>query len=244
MRRLRTVGWFAAMILAGALSEARADEAIRIVNDESGSRLIINDRPTMLRGMNWDYVPVGENYAYSLWERPENEIERVLTRDMGLLRDMHVNVIRVYVGIPPKWVSWIHEKFGIYTMVNHTVGRYGLKIDGGWRPVTNYSDPRTRQFLSEEIRRMAEMYRGTPGLLMYLLGNENNYGLYWESAAIADLPLDKQADARAEHLYSLYGELIHELKAIDGHHPVAIANGDLQFIDLIAKHCSELDVLG
>ena len=27
---------------------------------------------------------------------------------------------------------------------------------------------------------MAEDYKNTPGLLMYLLGNENNYGLFWQ----------------------------------------------------------------
>ena len=62
--------------------------AVQVVNDELGSRLLVDGRPMMLRGMNWDAVPVGENYAWSLWDRPDDEVERVLRRDMALLRDM------------------------------------------------------------------------------------------------------------------------------------------------------------
>lgn len=239
------VACMAAIMAMGMLcADARAQGRIRVETDTAGSRLVVDGRPLMIRGMNWDYVPVGENYAYSLWTRPEAETERVLHRDMALLRDMHVNVIRVYDGMPARWIGWIFAHYGIYTVVNHTVGRYGLVIEGTYRAVTDYSDPRVRQLLSQDVARAAEEYRGTPGLLMWLLGNENNYGLTWESAAIADLPLARRDEARAEALYSLLGELIDELKRRDPDHPVALANGDLQYLDLIARHCPGLDVMG
>ena len=27
--------------------------------------------------MNWDYVPIGENYSYSLWTQPDDLIDRL-----------------------------------------------------------------------------------------------------------------------------------------------------------------------
>ena len=66
---------------------------------------------------------------------------------MGLLQNMGVNSIRVYSGIPKKWIEYIYENYGIYTMLNHSFGRYGLTIDGVWKPNTEYSDAKTRELL-------------------------------------------------------------------------------------------------
>ncbi|MEJ2721099.1 MAG: glycosidase, partial [bacterium] len=87
-------------------------------------------------------------------------------------------------------------------------------------------------------------FRGTPGLLMWLLGNENNYVLTWTSFEIEALPEGERDAARARYLYSLFGEIIDAVKALDPDRPVAIANGDLQYIDLIAEECKGLDILG
>ncbi|MDP1822787.1 MAG: hypothetical protein Q8L48_06085 [Archangium sp.] len=231
-------------LLAGAPALADETRGIHVVTDENGSRLEVDGKPLMLRGMNWDYFPVDTNYTYSLWERPEPEIQRALDNEMALLKAMHVNVIRVYAGMPSKWIRYVFEKFGIYTVLNHTLGRYGMSIDGVWVPVLDYSDRRTREVIRNEVGTLVDGFKDTPGLLMWLLGNENNYGLEWESAAIANLPLAQKQDARAEALYSLFGEVIGDLKQKDPAHPVAMANGDLQFIDLIAKHCQGLDVMG
>ena len=48
---------------------------------------------------------------------------------MELLRAMGINMIRQGPDIPPRWVTWIHANYGIYTMINHTMGRYGATID-------------------------------------------------------------------------------------------------------------------
>lgn len=34
------------------------------------------------------------------------------------------------------------------------------------------------------------------------------------------------------------------MKSIDNQHPIAICNGDLLFLDIIAKECKDIDVLG
>jgi hypothetical protein len=79
---------------------------------------------------------------------------------------------------------------------------------------------------------------------MYLLGNENNYGLHWSSFEIESLPEGQRDELRASFLYSLLGELMTEIKRADTRHPVSMANGDVQYIDLIAKYCPDMDVFG
>ncbi len=217
---------------------------VRVHRDARGFKLQVDGRDFMVFGMNWGYMPIGQNYSYDFWGRSDDFIEAALEPEMRLLQGMGVNAIRQYVGIPARWITYIYERYGIYTILNHAIGRYGHDIDGAWVAPTNYADPRTREVLRAELVQLVEDYKDTPGLLMWLLGNENNYGLYWASAEIEDLPVADQEDRRAVHLYSLFGEIIDDIKARDANHPVAIANGDVQFIDVIAEHCKNLDIFG
>jgi len=198
----------------------------------------------MVLGMNWGYMPIGQNYTYAFWDKPDDIIKAALAKEMSLLNAMGVNTIRHYVGMPPRWVKYVYETYGIYTILNHTIGRYGLTLDGVWLPNTDYSDPKVRETLKAEMRALVDEFKDTPGVLMWLLGNENNYGLSWRSFEIESLPEGERNAARARHLYSLFGEIIREIKAIDPGRPVAMANGDLQYIDLIAEECQGLDVFG
>jgi hypothetical protein len=232
------------VLLSAQVTTASGMQDIKVVNDASGSRLQVDGRDFMVLGMNWGYMPIGQNYSYAFWEKSDDFIKAALEREMSLLNAMGVNTIRHYVGMPPRWVQYVYETYGIYTIINHTVGRYGLTLDGVWTPVTDYSDPQVREMLKAEIAALVEEFEGTPGMLMWLLGNENNYGLSWSSFEIEALPEGERNSARARHLYSLFGEIIDEIKAQDPSRPVAIANGDLQYIDIIAEECPGLDVLG
>jgi beta-galactosidase len=217
---------------------------VRVHRDDRGFKLQVDGRDFMVFGMNWDYMPVGENYTYDFWGKPDAIIEEALRREMTLLRDMGVNAIRVGIEIPPRWVTHIYEKYGVYSIINHYIGRYGFMVDGVWRSPIDYADPYVREVIEADVLAAVERFRGTPGVLMWLLGNENNYGLYWASAEIENLPLDRQNDTRAVFLYTLFGQIIDRIKATDDLHPVAMANGDLQYLDLIAAHCKNLDIMG
>lgn len=220
-------------------------DKISVVKVDKGIKLNVNGNDFMINGMNWDYFPIGTNYTYSLWEQPDDMIKEALDYEMSLLKNMGVNTIRQYDGIPPKWIQYIYEKYGIFTVLNHSFGRYGLTLNGVWVPNTEYSDPRTRELLLKQVNEMAEKYKQTPGLLMYLLGNENNYGLFWEGAETENIPLeDRKSTIRAHHLYKLFDEAVVEMKNTDKSHPVAICNGDALFIDIIAKECKDVDIIG
>lgn len=235
---------FVSGLALGQGSAFAAPNTVSVHKDDNGYQLHIDGTATMLLGMNWGYVPIGTNYAYNLWAEDEAFIKAVLDREMSLLKAMGVNSIRQYSGIPPHWVTYIYQNYGISTMINHTAGRYGLNIDGTWVPNTNYMDPKTRAVIKSEVLDVINTYKDTEGVVLWLLGNENNYGLHWSSFEIEALPEDEQNNERASYLYSLYGELVDDIHAQDPNHPVAIANGDLQYIDLIAKHVPNLDILG
>jgi hypothetical protein len=213
------------------------------------SLLEVNGKPFMVNGMNWDYFPIGTNYSYSLWNQNESVIKKALDDEMSLLQNMGVNSIRVYTGIPAKWIEYIYDNYGIYTMLNHSFGRYGLTIDGAWTPVTIYSDKKTQDLLMAEVKKMAEEYKNTRGLLLFLLGNENNYGLFWAGAETEDFPDEEEkkrevGEKRGRPMYKLMNEASKAMKAINPNNPVAICNGDLLFLDIVAAECKDVDVYG
>ena len=236
------------MLLGMAVSPQAADasqvEQVSVLKDAQGMKLQVDGRDFMVLGMNWGYMPIGENYTYDFWGQPDEFIETVLATEMSLLQNMGVNVIRQYVGIPPRWVEHIWENYGIYTALNHAVARWGATIDGVWVPVTDYSDPKLRAQVKAEVFAMVEEYRDTPGVVMWLLGNENNYGLSWSSFEIEDLPEGERNAAKARYLYSLMGELVDGIKERDRLRPTCMANGDLQYLDIIAEEMPNLDIFG
>jgi len=224
-------------------------EKVSVINNDKGMKLVVNGKDFMINGMNWDYFPIGSNYNYSLWKQSDDVIKAALDAEMGLLKNMGVNTIRLYTGIQPKWVKYIYENYGIYTMLNHPFGRYGLTIKGVWVPVTDYRDPATQALLKSEITEIAEEYKNTPGVLLFLLGNENNYGLFWAGAETEDFPDEEDkkhevGEKRGRPMYKLMNDAAIKMKSIDSSHPVAICNGDVLFIDIVADECKDVDIYG
>ena len=220
-------------------------EEVTVEKTPEGWQLLVDGEPEIINGMNWDYFPRGTNYAYSLWNQSPEFIQRALDYEMSLLKNMGVNAIRVYTGIPKQWITYIYENYGIYTMLNHSFGRYGLTVDGAWMANTEYSDPRVRELLLGEVTELVEEYQDTPGLLLFLLGNENNYGLFWGGAETEDIPMeDRRSTIRARAMYELFNEAAVQMKQIDDSRPIAIANGDLLFMELITELLPDMDIFG
>ncbi|MEO0337730.1 MAG: hypothetical protein AAF242_00810 [Bacteroidota bacterium] len=234
------------LLLISATTAAFAQtQKVAIVEDAQGMKLTVDGQAIILNGMNWDYYPIGKNYEFSLWAQSDEFIKTALEGEMSLLKDMGVNVLRIYTGIQPRWITYIYEQYGIYTMLNHSFGRYGLSVDGKWMPNTEYGDPGVRKVLLAEVTTLAEEYKNTPGLLFYLLGNENNYGLFWEGAETEDIPEDDpQSEGRARAMYKLFNEAAKAMQGIDASHPVAMCNGEVQFLDIIAEECKDVDIFG
>ena len=228
---------------------AQADQVSVVQNDE-GMKLVVNGEDFMINGMNWDYIPIGTNTVNAqFWKKSDEIIKAGLDTEMSLLKNMNVNVIRQYTGVPAKWIKYIYENYGIYTLLNHSFGRYGLTIDGVWIEITDYSNSRTQEFLMSEVETLVREYKNTPGLLMYLLGNENNYGLFWAGAETEDFPDDEEekkfiGEKRGRPMYKLMNDAAIKIKEMDSSHPVAICNGDVLFLDIVAEECKDVDIYG
>ena len=85
---------------------------VYVETTNSQMKLKVNGKDFMINGMNWDYFPIGTNYNYSLWKQSDDVIKAALDSEMSLLKNMGVNAIRQYTGVPPKWIQYIYEKFG------------------------------------------------------------------------------------------------------------------------------------
>ena len=241
----RCLGLTATMLALALATHAQAAyERVTTYRDANGWKLQIEGRDFFVKGFVWGYTPRGANYTFNLWDEPEERIRAVLDHDFGLMAEAGVTANRSFTIIPPKWVTYIYEKFGIYSVINPLMGRYGASIDGVWVPFTDYSDPRTREVLKQEVFDLVRQYKDVPGVLMFALGNESNYGLSWSSFEIEDLPVGEQNREKARFLYSLFGETIREARDIAPEHLFTIVNGDIQYLDLIAEYAPEMDVLG
>ncbi|WP_426432348.1 glycoside hydrolase family 2 TIM barrel-domain containing protein [Winogradskyella sp. HB-48] len=226
---------------------AQSDK-VSVEKSPDGFRLVVNGENMMINGMNWDYVPIGSTITDTgIWGRSDDIIKAALDQEMLLLKNMGVNAIRTY-GLKPKWIQYIYENYGIYTMLNITFGAYGLTINGAWTPQTDYADEATREILMQEAIDMANTYKNTPGLLLYMIGNENNYHLSWTGAETEAIPIEGAEDtgkiAAARALYKAFNDAAKEVKSIDQSHPVAICNGDLLYLDIVKQECKDIDIYG
>ncbi|MEO9484282.1 MAG: glycoside hydrolase family 2 TIM barrel-domain containing protein [Ekhidna sp.] len=243
---LLLIFYLAAMYLAAQSSTGSANQ-VKVINDQFGFKLQVDGKDFMVNGMNWDYVPIGSTITDpGIWNRSDEVIMAALDAEMSMLKNMGVNAIRTY-GLKPKWVSYIYENYGIYTMLNITFGAYGLTINGTWTPQTDYADPATREILMKEAIDMANTYKNTPGLLLYMIGNENNYHLSWTGAETEAIPIegvDSEKIKAARALYKAFNDATLEVKKIDQSHPVAICNGDLLYADIVKQECTDIDIYG
>ena len=230
-----------------AMYAAGQGNKVTVQNNPDGMKLQVDGKDFMINGMNWDYVPIGTTITDpGIWSRSDDVIMAALDAEMSMLKNMGVNAIRTY-DLDPRWIQYIYENYGIYTMLNITFGAYGLTINGAWTPQTDYADPATRQILMAEAINMANTYRDTPGLLLYMIGNENNYHLSWTGAETEAIPIegvDSEKIKAARALYKAFNDAAIEVKKIDRSHPVAICNGDLLYADIVAQECTDIDIYG
>ncbi|MGB5439494.1 MAG: hypothetical protein WBN90_07590, partial [Gammaproteobacteria bacterium] len=226
------------------ISQAQATDVVTTYKDENGWKLKVNGEDFYVNGVVWGYTPRGENYSYNLWGESDEFIKKVLDYEFGLMKAAGINANRSFGFIPPRWVTYIYREHGIMSVINPLMGRYGYNVGGTWVPRTNYADELTRATLKKDMLELVNKYKDTPGVLMFAFGNESNYALEWSSFEIENLPTGEQHKEKARSLYSLWGEVIDAGKSIDKNHPFTIVNGDIQYIDLIAEYCKNMDLLG
>ena len=102
---------------------AQGAQKVTTYRDDSGWKLLVDGKDFYVKGVVWGYSPRGENYTYNLWGKSDEFIRKVLEHDFGLMKKAGVNAIRAFSTIPPKWVTYIYEEYGIMTAINPLMGR-------------------------------------------------------------------------------------------------------------------------
>ena len=72
---------------------------------------------------------------------------------------------------------------------------------------------------------------------------------FWAGAETEDFPDEEEkrdfvGEERGRPMYKLMNDASIKMKSIDASHPIAICNGDVLFIDIIAEECKDVDVFG
>ncbi|MCF7916617.1 MAG: hypothetical protein K9L61_02440 [Candidatus Omnitrophica bacterium] len=213
-------------------------------NSKGGYTLYVEEKPFITKGMIYNPTPIGKGPAYDFFTHqpsPWTEIDGKLMAEMG------VNAVRVYsagtdIEAMKKFISDLYQKYGIYTAVSDWLGLWDY-------PRANYADPIFRQKTKERILKIVKELKNEKGVLMWILGNENNYTFsgkigFWTSPEIEKIDkIYKKQQKRAEIYYSFIDELAKEIKKIDPNHPVALGNGEASFLDIAAENCKNIDAL-
>lgn len=228
----------------GLLRSARQVPEIMIQKDERGYRLLVNKKPFLIRGVCYAPIPIGKDYEYNFW----GDSHKPWVKDGQLMKDMGVNTARFYrIGKNPKEVRQViddlYHQFGIRSLAGHYLGFWS------WPP-PNYADEAFKKNVRDEVLEMVRLYKDSPGVLMWVLGNENNYSFdrdiqRWSSDAIDALPTPEARRAEKARLYySFVNELAREIKKIDSKHPVAMGVGEVTSLEFAKTVCPDVDALG
>lgn len=246
-KKLLLVLLLAIAALAALLSLKRCAPSATLpvisIESQNGHRLIVDGKPYLIRGVCYSPVPVGKDYEYNFWGDPG----KPWLLDGRLMKQMGVNTVRIYrSGKDPEEVnrvlSDLHSKYGIRALMGHYLGFWN------WPP-PNYAD---REFCDEvkaQVLEMVRMYKNNPGVLMWVLGNENNYSFddnvqRWSTDEIDALPPEKQKEEKARIYYSFVNELAVEIKKIDPVHPVVMGVGETRSLEYAAQYAPDIDVIG
>ena len=67
------------LIFFFAFQISAQSQKVSVKKDSDGMRLMVDGKPLMINGMNWDYIPIGTNYSYNFWNKPDDFIKQAST---------------------------------------------------------------------------------------------------------------------------------------------------------------------
>jgi len=206
-------------------------------------QLRVDGRPYIVKGVCYSPIPIGKNHEYDWWSDPH----KPWLVDGKLMQEMGINTIRLYqahddIAKVKMVVGDLYEKYGIRTILGSWLGFWEY-------PCPFYGDKKFRDRVKQEVADMVNSLKGEPGILLWVLGNENNYSCLghvnpWSSEEIDREPdPQKQKNMRAEIYYSFVNEIAEELHRIDPNHPVALGNGELVGLEYANKFAQKVDLV-
>ena len=215
-------------------------------------QLFVDGKPFVIKAVTYSVTPVGVSPDRGTWnvskdwqlldtnhngihdgffeayvDKNENGVrdpDEPIVGDAQLLKDMGANTLRAYHHLYSKELfRRLYKEYGFYILCGDLLGGYAVDSGATWAQGTDYSNPVQQQRMLDGVRKMVEEYKEEPYILMWVLGNENVYGVGNNSG--------KNPEAFYE-LVDRAAQLIHQL---DPTRPVAIANGDVLYLDVLKE---------
>ena len=246
----------------GDIVKTVGKDKVKLVKYEAGDwQLFINGKPSMVKALTYAPTRIGEspdegtlaNWTtqdinnnglidgpYEAWvDKNRDNIrdeDEPVTGDFSLMKDMGVNAIRVYhhpAKLNKELFGQMYEKYGIYVILGDFLGKYALGSGASWEQGTDYDNPVHQQNMLKSVKEMVLEFRDEPYILIWLLGNENVYGL------------GCNADKKPRSFFKFANRAAKLIKQLDPQQrPVAIASGDVIYLDIFAKECPDIDIFG
>jgi beta-glucuronidase len=164
--------------------------------------------------------------------------------DFKLMKDMGVNTIRLYhhEALNKDLLRDGHKNYGFMYLMGDYFGMYAKGSKAEWASGTDYTNPEHRKNMLDSVRRMVEEYKDEPYILMWVLGNENNYGVPQSKDSSGG---GCRAKLQPDAYYAFVNEAARLIKSLDPQkRPVAVCNGDTLFLDKCAAKVPDVDVYG
>ncbi|MFH1202597.1 MAG: glycoside hydrolase family 2 TIM barrel-domain containing protein [Candidatus Omnitrophota bacterium] len=232
---------------------------VGLVQYSDGSwQLLVDNKPYVIKGITYAPVKVGQSpddgtlknwmeYDYNKNGKCDGPYDAFIDKnrnnkqdinepalgDFTLMKEMGVNTIRLYhqpFKLDKKLLQDMYNRFGIRVILGDFLGKYAIGSGASWYEGTDYNNPKHRENMLNEVKKLVLEFKDEPYVLMWLLGNENVYGVACNA--------NKDPDA----FFKFVNEVALEIKKIDKNHPIAIANGDTLFLDRFAKNCPDVDI--
>ncbi|MFH2136923.1 MAG: glycoside hydrolase family 2 TIM barrel-domain containing protein [Candidatus Omnitrophota bacterium] len=245
MKRLGLVIFLCFFVMAGCGDKGPKKDRISIEQLPNGHyRLLLNKELFIVKGVCYAPVPIGKSHLFNFTCDPN----RPWIADGKLMQDMGVNTIRLYqagdeLGTCKEMIEDLYKLYGIRTIMGHSLGFWDY-------PPPNYGDQQFLDEVTESVISMVMYFKDTPGILIWNLGNENNYSFDgrinpWTTPEIDAMESYRdQTDERARLYYSFVNQLAGKIKQIDKYHPVSLGNGETVGLKIAAQNCPEVDLLG
>ncbi len=235
---------------------------VRFVKYESGHwQLLVDNKPFFIKGMSYmptkvgqspdegtmvDWMEEDDNHdgvisaPYEAWVDKYGDNKRHADEpavgDFALMKDMGVNTLRIYYQTYMKadrpFLEKMYKEYGFKVAMSNFLGKYAIGSGATWSQGTDYENPVHQKNMMDYVREMVMEFKDEPYILMWILGNENNYGVA------------SNANKKPDAYYKFINEVAKMIKSIDPNHPVAICNGDTLFLERFAKLDPDVDAFG